>query len=84
MKKRYRENVPLASATYQIIAKKSRHNHTAIRQYRPHRGVIMRDFGAHSEVRLVAILMSAARPSASRRLAQGNVPRAPPFLRVRA
>ncbi len=69
MKKRYRGNVPLASAAYQIIAKKSRNNHTAMRQNRPQRGVIMRDFGAHSEVRLVAILMSATRPSASRRLA---------------
>ena len=38
-----------------LSRQKRRNNHSAMRQNRPQRSVIMRDLGAHSEVRLMAI-----------------------------
>ena len=46
-----------------LSRQKRRDNHAAMRQSRPQRGGIMRDFGAHSEVRQQAIqnrLLTAA------------------------
>ena len=60
-----------------LSRQKRRNNHSAIRQNRPQRGVIMRDFGAHSEVRLMAI---QSQPSDRRQAAaslRGTSPETP-------
>ncbi len=67
MKKRYRENGSLVSVAYQIIAAKT-----------PPTDGIMRDFGAHSEVRLVAILKSANQTVGKPPPRSGEIPPRPP------
>ena len=63
-----------------LSRQKRRDNHAAMRQSRPQRGGIMRDFGAHSEVRQQAIQTACWPPQAAPRL--GEFPQKPPVILI--